>query len=140
MTAVAEAMLDAYPGSRLQVRQDLLVRCVTACMQCSLACTACSDACLAEDDLVDLVKCIRISLDCAVMCDATAKILTRQTEADVVVMREIVSACLAAIVACAEECERHAAHHKHCDISARVCRDAETACQNLLAALDSASL
>jgi hypothetical protein len=54
MTAAAEAMLDAYPASRLQVRPDLLVRCVTACMQCPLACTAGSDACLVEDDLVDL--------------------------------------------------------------------------------------
>ena len=116
--------------------EDLLVRCVTACMQCPLTCTACSDACLAEDDLVDLVGCIRTSLGCAVMCDATAKILTRQTEADVMVAGAALSACLAAIVACAEECERHAAHHKHCEISASVCRDAEMACRNLLAVLD----
>lgn len=129
-------MLDAYPGSTLQVRQDLLVRCVNACMQCSLACTACSDACLAEDDLVHLVKCIRTDLDCAAMCDATVKILTRQTAADAVVVRAGLNACLAAIEACAEECERHAARLQHCEINASVCREAQTACRDLLAALD----
>lgn len=91
---------------------------------------------MAESDITTLVKCIRTDLDCADMCDATVKVLTRQTAYDLVVIRSVVGACLNTIVACAEECERHAAHHKHCEISAKVCREAERACRDLLAALD----
>jgi len=136
MTSVAAAMLESYPGSTIEVPHEILTNCVEACLKCSLACTACSDACMAESDIVALVKCIRTDLDCADMCDATAKVLTRQTDYDLVVIRSVVSACLTTIVACAEECERHAAHHKHCEISARVCREAEGACRDLLDALD----
>lgn len=137
MASVATAMLENYPGSTIEVRHEILTNCVAACLKCSLACTACSDACLAESDITELVKCIRTDLDCADMCDATAKVLTRQTAYDLAVIRSTVTACLKAIVACAEECERHAAHHKHCQISAMVCREAERACEDLLVALDS---
>jgi hypothetical protein len=136
MTAVAAAMLESHPKPTMPVRRELLVKCIAACVQCSLACTACADACMAEPDVATLVKCMRTDLDCADMCEVTAKVLTRQTEFDLGVARAALRACLTAIVACAEECERHAAHHKHCEISAAVCREAEDACQHLLAALD----
>jgi hypothetical protein len=136
MTSVATAMLESYPGSTIEVRQELLTSCVSACLKCSLACTACSDACMAESDISALVKCIRTDLDCADMRDATVKSLTRQTAYDLAVIRSVVSACLTTIIACAEECERHAAHHMHCAICADVCRQAEVACRDLLVALD----
>ena len=138
MTALATAMLASYPGSTIAVRQETLTSCITACLDCSLACTACSDACMAESDIAALVKCMRTDLDCADMCDATVKVLTRQTAYDLLVIRSVVDACLTTIIACAEECERHAAHHKHCEICAKVCRKAEAACRDLLAALDAA--
>jgi len=121
MTALATAMLASYPGSTIAVRQETLTSCITACLDCSLACTACSDACMAEGDIAALVKCMRTDLDCADMCDATVKVLTRQTAYDLLVIRSVVDACLTTIIACAEECERHAAHHKHCEICAKVC-------------------
>lgn len=136
MTSVATAMLESYPGATIEVRHEILTNCVAACLKCSVACTACSDACLAESDVITLVKCIRTNLDCADMCDATAKVLTRQTAYDATVIRSVVTACVNAIIACAEECGRHAAHHKHCEISAMVCREAERACNDLLTALD----
>ena len=37
----------------------------------------CADDCLSEDDHADLVRCIRLDLDCADVCDATGRILTR---------------------------------------------------------------
>jgi hypothetical protein len=33
---------------------------------------------------------------------------------------------------CADECERHAAHHRHCGICARACRACAKACGELL--------
>lgn len=136
MTAVAAAMLESHPGPTIPVRRQLLINCIAACLQCSFACTACSDACLAESDVATLVKCIRTNLDCTDACVATAQVLTRQTQFDLVAVRAALGACLAAIVTCAEECELHAAHHKHCEISAMVCRETEDACRDLLTALD----
>jgi hypothetical protein len=136
MTSVATAMVESYPGSTIEVRQELLTGCVSACPKCSLACTACSDARMAESDISALVKRIRTDLDCADRCDATVKLLTRQTAYDLAVIRSVVNACLTTVIACAEECERHAAHHMHCATCADVCRQAEAACRDLLVALD----
>lgn len=136
MLSVVSAMLETYPGPSIQVDPAALTDCVSACVRCSLACTACADACMVESDIAVLVRCIRTDLDCADMCNATVRVLTRLTASNVGVMSSVVNACLATIVACAEECERHAAHHKHCEVSAMVCRDAEEACRKLLTALD----
>jgi hypothetical protein len=43
-----------------------------------LPCTGCSDACLAEPDVAELVRCIRLCLDCSDLCAVTARIVTRQ--------------------------------------------------------------
>lgn len=128
-------MLESYQGATLAVPQETLSDCITACLECAAACTACSDACMAEDDIATLVKCMRTDLDCADMCDVTAKVLTRQTAHDLSVIESVLSACLTTIVACAEECELHVAHHEHCRICAEVCRRTEAACRKLLSAL-----
>jgi hypothetical protein len=111
----------------------VLVRCIDECGTCEADCTVCADACLAEDDVRDLVRCIRLCLDCADACDDTLRILSRQTDPDLTTQRTALEACLAACRACAEECERHASHHEHCRLSAEECRRCERACEDLLA-------
>jgi hypothetical protein len=39
--------------------------------------------------------------------------------------------------ACADECEKHAAHHEHCRLCAEVCRRCDQACRELVAAIAS---
>ena len=95
----------------------------------------CADADLAEPDTADMVRCVRLDLDCADACVATGRIAARQTETDVVALRAALVACSAACRACADECDRHAEHHEHCRICARVCRSCEQACHALLATL-----
>ena len=80
-----------------------------------------------------MVRCIRLNLDCADACDATGRILTRQTAADVGVLRAVIQACAAACRAGGDECERHAEHHEHCRVCAGACRRCEQACNDLLA-------
>jgi len=75
------------------------------------------------------------ALDCADACDTTGRIVTRQTEPDLGVVRAVVEACATACRVCGDECERHAAHHEHCRISAQVCRRCERACNDLIAAI-----
>jgi hypothetical protein len=93
------------------------------------------DADLAEDDVREMLRCIRLCLDCADACDATGRIVTRQTAPDLRLIRAIVEACAVACLACAEECDRHAAHHEHCRLCAEACRRCKKACDDLLATI-----
>ena len=128
-------ILDKHPRPT-SLDRDLVVRCIEACYDCNASCTSCADADLAEPDVQDLIRCVRLCLDCADVCDATGLIVTRQTEADLGVIRSVVEACVVACVACRQECERHAAHHEHCRICAEVCGRCERACNDLLAAIE----
>jgi hypothetical protein len=133
---VAEQMLDTYPRD-LNVDKTLLARCIEACFRCAEACTACADDCLSERGQVEsLVKCIRLNLDCADICDATGRVVSRQTEYDANVTRAQLQACIAACRSCAAECEIHAQHGmEHCRVCAEECRMCERACDDLLQAI-----
>ena len=115
--------------------RDALLRCIGECLDCVASCTSCADADLAEDDVRDMARCIRLCFDCADACDATARIATRQTAPDLRLIRAMVEACSVACLACAEECDRHAAHHEHCRLCAEVCRRCRQACDDLLATI-----
>jgi hypothetical protein len=127
---VAELHPLAVSASR-----DVLLTCAEICLDCDASCTACADACLSEGDVQVMRRAIRVSLDCADVCDATARIAIRQTDPDNRLVRAVVEACATACVACAEECERHAAHHEHCRVCAEICRRCKTACDDVLARL-----
>jgi hypothetical protein len=120
----------------IRLDRDLLLHCIDECFDCAATCTSCADACLGESDVPELVRCVRLNLDCADVCDATGRVVTRQTESDVGVVRAALEACVVACRACAEECDRHAAHHDHCRVCAEVCRRCEQACSELLASMD----
>jgi hypothetical protein len=85
---------------------------------------------LSESDALELT---RVALDCADVCEATARIATRQSNPNIRLVRATIEACAAACVACAEECDRHAAHHEHCRICADVCRRCKAARDEVLA-------
>jgi hypothetical protein len=127
-------MLVAHPQPS-GVDLDARVRCIEACSDCAAVCTSCADADLSESDVAELVRCIRRCLDCADVCDATGRVVTRQTAADVGLMRAAVEACVVVCRTCREECERHAAHHEHCRVCAEVCGRCEEACAALLASI-----
>lgn len=74
----AKQTADTYPRS-CNVDEDVLLRCIEACIDCAQACTGCADACLAEDTVADLVKSIRLTADCADVCEASGRVLSRRT-------------------------------------------------------------
>lgn len=119
----------------ISLDRDALLRCINECLDCAASCTGCADADLAESDVRTLARCIRLCLDCADACDVAGRVVTRQTEPDLGLLRAVVEACAAACVACAEECEWHAAHHEHCRICAEVCRRCKDACDDLIATI-----
>jgi len=132
---VARQMLDYY-RRELNVDRGLFVRCIEACYDCAESCTQCADDCLGEESVQELTSCIRLNLDCADICAATGRVVSRQTSVDANVISAIVQACIAACRSCGDECERHAAHGmEHCRVCAEECRRCEQACQDLLPAI-----
>ena len=112
--------------------RDALLRCIEECRECAASCTACADASLAENDLPHLVRVVRLCLDCADVCDATSRVVIRQTAPDLRALCAILEACATICADCAEECQRHASHHEHCRVCADACRRCRRACDDLL--------
>jgi hypothetical protein len=134
MTTTAQ-MLETYPRSLGRVDAARLLACIEACMECEQACTACADACLSEKMVSDLAKCIRTNLDCADICGATARVLSRHTGYDAHITRTLLDACMQACRSCGDQCSEHSSMHEHCRVCAESCRTCEQACHDLLSAL-----
>lgn len=134
MTTATLPMLDTYPKS-INLDRAKLAATIDALRSCAQACTACADACLSEDMVAELTKCIRTNLDCADVCDTTARVLSRHTGYDANVSRSLLEACATACKSCGDECAAHASMHEHCRVCADSCRACEKACRELLAVM-----
>ena len=77
----ARQLLDTHPGT-LNADADVLAATIDALSDCAQACAADTDADLAEQNLAEMVKCIRLCLDCTDVCTATLGVLSRQTAPD----------------------------------------------------------
>ena len=129
-------MLDLNARKQIQEPDEsLMIECTEACVECAQACSACADDSLAEAEVMQFIKSITLCLDCAVICDATRQVVTRQTEHDVDLLRAQVAACAEACRVCGAECQRHAAHHEHHRICGEACHRCEAACDRLAKAL-----
>jgi hypothetical protein len=127
----ARQMLDTYPRT-FSVDAGVLAAAIDALSDCAQACTADNAADLGEQNVTEMVKCIRLCLDCADICTATVGVTSRQTEDDANVTRPLLQACVAICKSCGDECERHARMHEHCRVCAEACRRCEQACRELL--------
>jgi uncharacterized membrane protein len=130
----ARQMLDTYPRG-FSVDAGVLAAVIDALSDCAQACAADTDADLSEQNLTDMVECIRLCLHCADICTATAGVLSRPASSDVLVTRPLLEACAAICKTCGDECERHAHMHEHCRVCAEACRRCERACQEFLGAM-----
>ena len=145
MTTTVNDMLRTYPADLGGVDREAMARCIEECVACAQACTACADACLGEDQADRLRTCIRLDQQCADVCHTTARLLIRHHDghggslagqAEQGAVRAQLEACALLCAACAQECERHAAHHAHCRVCAAACRSCEESCRALLATLE----
>ena len=110
---------------------DALGRCIHACMETAQVCTACADACLGER-MSGLETCIRLNLDCADVCTAACRVLSRQQNPDLALVAMMIELCAVASDACARECERHANRHAHCQVAAAACHRCFDACRAMM--------
>jgi hypothetical protein len=127
-------MLDTYPD-RINIDRAQLAGTIDALVACAATCTACADACLSEQMVADLAKCVRTDLDCADICNTTARVLSRHTGYDANITRAQLASAAMVCGSCADECQRHQ-RMAYCRICAEVCRAAERAAQELLAAME----
>lgn len=126
-----QQMMTTHPRTDGTPAQDhAVIAAISALDECIRTCTSCADACLAEDGLPRLVACIRRNQDSADLCRITADFLTRRTEPDETLTRQLLEACRTALTACAIECGKH--DHPHCAVCAEACRAAERAVGELL--------
>ncbi len=130
----AREMLGTYSGT-INVDADVLAAAIDAASDCAQACAADTDADLSEHNLAEMVKCIRLCLNCADVCTATAGVISRPAAYDADMAKPLLQACVAICQSCGDECERHAQHHAHCRVCAEACRRCEQACRELLGAL-----
>lgn len=130
----ARQMLDTYPHHS-HIDAGVLATAIDALSDCVQACTADVDADLSESDLADMVKCIRLCVQCADVCAATLGVVSRPAEYDARVTKPLVEACVAICKNCGDECERHAKMHAHCGVCEEACRRCEQACRELLGAI-----
>jgi len=117
------------------VDADLLAVTIDALNDCAQACMADTGCDLSEENVAEMARCVRLCLDCADVCIATAGVISRQAEYDVGVVAPLLEACAAACKSCGDECERHARMHEHCRICAEACRRCERMCRDLLDAV-----
>jgi Domain of Unknown Function (DUF326) len=130
----ARQMLDSYQ-STLGVDAALLAAAIDAISDCVQACIADTDADLSEQDVTEMVRCIRLCLDCTDICAATGGVISRTAGYDAQVARPLLLACVAICKSCGDECERHAHMYEHCRVCAEACRRCEQACRELADAM-----
>jgi Domain of Unknown Function (DUF326) len=130
----ARQLLDTYPGSA-GVDAGVLATTIDALSDCAQACTADVDADLSEQNVTEMITCIRLCLECTDICAATVGVISRPAAYGASVTRPLLEACVASCKSCGDECERHARMHEHCRVCAEACRRCEQACRELLAAL-----
>jgi hypothetical protein len=124
-------ILEAAPR-RWELDLEEVAAAIDACWDCVTTCTACSDESLAEDEVAAMRRCIALCTNCADVCATAARVLSRQSFGDVVLVQRQLEACVRACSVCAEECAKHAEHHAHCAVCAEVCRACEQACRRVL--------
>jgi hypothetical protein len=104
-----------------------LKSCIEACNACSSECEHCATECLKEDDIKMLSLCISLTRECALLCDATARLLSMGGEH----ARILCHLCSLLCEECASECERNA-NMEHCRRCAMECRRCAYECKAMM--------
>lgn len=102
--------------------------CIDTCNNCASACNHCAASCTREEDVEMMAKCIRLDMECAALCTATATLMSLGSDKS----KELCRICADLCIECAEECEKH--HHDHCLQCAAACRECASQCQIMSAA------
>lgn len=100
-----------------------IIDCLSDCVP---ACEICGNTCLNEDDVKSMIRCIRLTHECAEICSLGVQLLSNESE-----LAEIyIGICADSCTKCADECEKH--DLEHCKKCAEVCRKCAEKCKEFL--------
>jgi hypothetical protein len=102
--------------------------CIDACYRCAAECENCATECLKENDIKLLSRCISLDHECALICNATAQLISMNGENANLLCGVCADICLA----CSLECERNE-ELEHCRQCAEECRKCYEACKSMIA-------
>lgn len=117
--ADTRAMMDSTSGTT----GGEFAPAIDALRDCEQASNACAMAMVESGGMVAEVH---RALDCADVCEATERVLSRGSATDSPVVAAVVEAAVAACEASAAACRPHADHHTHCRLhsaTAQACAD-----------------
>jgi hypothetical protein len=92
--------------------------CIEACNNCTVECEHCATECLKENDIKILSRCIALTRECAIVCDAAARLMSVGSENAAL----LCASCYEICTACAEECESDSKELTYCKSCAEACR------------------
>ena len=101
-------------------------RYIDACLHCAAICNHCASSCLKEEDTAMMARCIQLDMECAIVCNAAAQLMSLGSELAPDAIKLAIDFC----ERCAEECEKH--DNLHCEECAKACRNCAEKCTNLL--------
>lgn len=97
--------------------------CIEACLKCAAICNHCASSCAKEEDVHMIAKCVQLDMECAVICIATAELMSLGSDK----VKEICKLCALMCDACAEECSKH--ENVHCRECAEACTHCADECE-----------
>jgi hypothetical protein len=98
---------------------------IDACLKAMALCNHCATSCLEESDIKMMAKCIQLDMECVVICNATAQLLSLGSAHAVAVAK----ICAVMCDECAQECKKH--DNKHCQECAIACQECADACLSI---------
>jgi hypothetical protein len=105
--------------------QEKYESCIDACNDCAVECEHCASACLEEKNVQQLTRCVKLDLDCALVCTMAAKLMSRDSEE----APNICGVCAEICRRCAEECRKH--DMEHCQDCADECERCAEECEKM---------
>lgn len=104
---------------------DQYKACIEACFTCASICNQCAVACTYEKDVAMMAACIRLDMECAALCYATAQLMSMGSSQ----APRLAGICADLCEACAAECGKH--HHEHCVLCAQACKACAEECRKI---------
>lgn len=101
--------------------------CIDACLYCASVCNLCSSACTQEMNVKIMTKSIQLCMECAIICYATAQLMSLGSTKTKAMFRLCTNLC----EACANECAKH--EIDHCQECTAACRRCAAECRRLIA-------
>ena len=126
--AAAVSPLHFHDQARGVLDPQAFALCIDAAFKAAQACMTCSDVSFAFEDTRLLIKCLRLTGDCADACIATGWMLSREPHPDRALMQKQLEACAKVCQDTAAECERLGTLYPHTKVCATTCKRAVAAC------------